>query len=185
MNKLCTFFLLCLGFTFSLVQAAPQAFEKTLISRAAPQIGEVVAQNNYLYRVLIKTSKEGYYVQNFYLKDHAKQSDVFLITELRYLNQFRDINTYNMTNMIFEGKLMLWRDDGNPLTEINVTQGKAEGLYNSYYYTGIKEMEGYYKQGKREGLWNFWTSEGQLDQQVYFKEDQIQWQKNVFNLRGL
>ena len=43
------------------------------------------------------------------------------------------------------------------------TNGKREGLWESYYRNGQLHTKGVYRKGKREGEWEFYFRNGQLE----------------------
>lgn len=149
--------------------------------------GKIVAENPFIYRKVIEvTADHRYRVQNFYKHSHQKQSDILTISDPKKLSNFQELQIYNLTDLIFDGPLTLWFENGNKSMSFNVIQGKAEGPFNSYYMmTGNKEIEGYYYAGKPDGLWKYWTDTGTLDKEVYYQAGIIQWQKDSIEIKGL
>lgn len=150
------------------------------------KVGDIVANNDFLYRKIVEITAEGYKVQNFYKQTDDKQSDIFLIKETKNLNYFQPLNYYNLQNLIFDGPLILWSINGHKALDITVSNGNAEGPFKSYdSINGNKEIEGSYKLGKPEGLWQYWDMDGNVEKQVYYKAGIIQWQKDSISLKGI
>ncbi len=151
----------------------------------AVSVGQTVAENAFIYRKVIEiTNDQHYKVQNFYKNTHHKQSDILTIKDPSKLTTFQELQTYNLKNLMFDGDLTLWFDNGNKSMSVNINQGNANGPFNTYYITGDKEIEGYYHAGKPDGLWKYWTQTGKLDKQVYYQQGIIQWQKSSIQIQG-
>lgn len=172
-------------FFSNLTYALPFTITATTISIPHFKEGQIVAENDDLYRKLIKITPEGYYqVQNFYRQNHQKQTDIFIIKDPENLASFQAINIYNLRQLIFDGELTLWFSNGNKYMSFYINQGNAEGSFERFHINGSPEMAGQYVHGKPEGLWNYWNIDGQLEQKVYYKAGIMQWQKDMFTLKG-
>lgn len=181
--------------TFLLVSIDGLAYADSQVSNTASPtktmstditVGQIVAENAHIYRKIIEiTDHHQYIVQNFYKQTHHKQSDPLIINDPSKLPIFQELQIYNLKNLMFDGALVLWFDNGKKSMSININQGNAEGPFNSYYISGSQEIEGYYFAGKPDGLWKYWTQEGKLNKQVYYQQGIIQWQKSSIQIQGL
>lgn len=46
--------------------------------------------------------------------------------------------------------------------------GKYDGIWTYYDYSGIKIMEGTFKDGKKDGSWKIWDIDGTLRYEIYY-----------------
>lgn len=172
-----------LAFAGHTVETTPVSTDQ---ATTAISVGQIVAENALVYRKVIEiTSDQQFKVQNFYKHTHHKQSDILTIKDRNKLVKFQELQIYNLRNLMFDGDLTLWFDNGNKSMSVKIIQGNADGPFNTYYITGNNEIEGYYYAGRPDGLWKFWTQEGKLDKQVYYQQGIIQWQKSGIQIQGL
>lgn len=170
----------------SLTYALPFALSATTSSTPLLKEGQIVAENDDLYRILIKITPEGYYqVQNFYRQNQQKQTDRFIIKDSENLASFQTVDIYNLRQLIFDGALTLWFSNGTKYMSLYINEGNAEGAFERFHINGSPEITGHYLHGKPEGLWNYWNMDGQLEQKIYYKAGIRQWQKNTLTLKGL
>lgn len=177
MKKLhCLFFLSMFFFSqysyTSDLSISPQTFIK----------GQIIAQNYLLYRKIIDITPEGYYVQNFYKNNHAKQSNIFLIRNPTQLLHFTTLHFDKLSHTAFEGELTLWSDGGNKTFYTTFLNGNAEGALTTYYPNKQIELEGNYRQGKPDGLWLFYRESGELEKKIYYKTGIVQWEQFILKL---
>lgn len=163
---------------------APNLLNNTAKVKQLPQVGQIVADDGIIYRKLLKITKKGYEVQNFYKDIPQKQTDPFFIKDVKQLSVFQAIEIYHLQNLIFDGPLTLWFPNNTKAISLFFKNGHAEGSFHKYYINGQLEIEGQYKTGQADGLWYYWNSDGGLIQKVYFKQGIRQWQKTMFNLKG-
>ena len=71
----------------------------------------------------------------------------------------------------FTGKYITYFNNGQKQTEINVAEGKENGLVTWWYENGQKELEENYKFGKKTGLRTEWHENGRKQSEQNFKYD--------------
>ena len=64
-----------------------------------------------------------------------------------------------------------YHENGKLKSEVNLKDGKVEGLGKSYHENGKLQSEGNYKDGKREGLFKTYFENGKLLREGYLKDD--------------
>lgn len=155
-----------------------QAETANLPAKDDIKVGQIVADNGFIYRMVVAIQKDqSYQVQNFYKDTHTKQSDTFIIKDKNALGTFQQILIYDMSNFSIQGPLVLWSKDGKQHMNFYLNKGKAEGPFTKYYTdTDNKEIEGHYYRGKPDGLWIYNAPNGTLEKKVYYKQGIIQWQ---------
>ena len=48
--------------------------------------------------------------------------------------------------------------------------GREEGVWRTWYYSGNLWSEGGYKDGRKEGVWKYWFENGKLQSEKIYKE---------------
>jgi antitoxin component YwqK of YwqJK toxin-antitoxin module len=58
-------------------------------------------------------------------------------------------------------------------SELSFDKGLRHGSNITYYRSGKKRYEGYYKNDKQDSVWNYYDTLGILDTKVIYKNDAI------------
>lgn len=64
-------------------------------------------------------------------------------------------------------------DNGTPMYEGKLKNGKNHGHWVWFYKNGNKKMEGNFENGAREGVWHTYYSNGNINTECYYINDQL------------
>ena len=76
---------------------------------------------------------------------------------------------YTYKEKLFTGKSVLNHANNRKWQEVDWKNGEIDGLYRSFYETGIKETEIEYTSGKRNGFYKSWYSNGKPEEFSNYK----------------
>ena len=77
---------------------------------------------------------------------------------------------YYYKDKLFTGKSILSHANNKKWQEVEWKNGKIDGLFRSYFETGIKETEIEYTAGKRNGTYKSWYSNGKPEEFSNYKQ---------------
>jgi len=81
------------------------------------------------------------------------------------------------------GLKTFWYKNGEMKNQVNLKNGKMDGLFKGWYENGNKKLEKNFKDGKRDGSSVMWYENGQKMEEIMYKNDQkdgleTQWHEN-------
>ena len=80
----------------------------------------------------------------------------------------------------FSKKMLL-----NKIEEIDLRDGKLDGVFSNWYKNGKKKSEGYFKAGKQEALWSYWYESGDILREQQMRAGKLHGSYTVWNTQGL
>jgi hypothetical protein len=91
---------------------------------------------------------------------------------IHYFLEKRCAELYNL-NMIQNGLYQSWYNDGQKQIECTYVNGKRNGLYQVWYSNDQKFVQGHYVNGQRNGLYQEWYSNGQKEEECNYVNGQL------------
>ncbi len=118
---------------------------------------EVTTKDNAsFYRPTPKKMDNGYYL----IKDYFINGQI-------QMEGFSSVNS--IKNLIFNGKVTYYFDNGQPSAIVSFKNGKHHGERKSYYKAGQLKVHSRYKSGKRDGIWKFFYKNGKIKKKGKYK----------------
>ena len=91
----------------------------------------------------------------------------------------------NLKNGKREGLSLRWYENGQKKSEVNKKDGKPDGLATWWYKNGQKKMEANMKDGKPDGLTFGWHENGQKKMEANWKDgEEVEGSKKWWNRKG-
>ena len=96
-------------------------------------------------------------------------------TDITSLSLYRDHGLWfqKRDNRAFTGWLVYRNKSGQIETFKRIKDGQENGLYSSWYKTGLKREEGTYKDGKLDGSDTSWHENGQKAYELSYKDGKL------------
>lgn len=131
--------------------------------------------NHHVYRVFIKKTEEGYWVQEFYKSSNKKNTDPFLLQEAEDVTNIPYFYYRELVSPIkITGLYQNWYENGQMQMKGEYVAGKKHGLWSRWYENGQLQATGIYKNGDLDGLWRMWFENGTKMNEVYFKNNKAE-----------